>query len=269
MNILYKIGFLLLALIAGFMIITPSIKNENITTDIVIFGVGDADSILIKNKSKTILIDTGLKQDGEVLGDKLRTLGIKTIDYLILTHPDKDHIGGASYILDHFQVETLIQSKLDKGTKGQIRIKESLDKNPVHQIRLIEDYTFALGDLEVTIYAPKQEFYKKDNDYSLVTLIKDRQLNYLFAGDAEKKLLKEMIHKELPVINIYKVPHHGRWNNSSEEMIQKISPEFSVITNDRADEKVIKALKGEGSKIFYAFDQDIYFSSNGETIKFQ
>jgi len=48
MNVFYKIVFLLLALIVGFMIIIPSIQNQKITTDIVIFGLGSADSIFSK-----------------------------------------------------------------------------------------------------------------------------------------------------------------------------------------------------------------------------
>lgn len=188
---------------------------------------------------------------------------------MILTHPDKDHIGGTSYILDEFQVKNLIQSKLDKATKGENRIKKSLEKKPVNNIILLEDYKFALEDLEVIIYAPMEESYKKSNNYSLVTLIKDRNLNYLFAGDAEKTLLKELIGKDLPTIDLYKVPHHGKWNSNSEEIIKKISPQISIITNNMGDEKLINALELENSKIFYAFDEDIFFYSNGREIEYK
>lgn len=269
MNTYFKVGFLILVLVFGFFMISPFVKDAQVGTDIVFFGAGHADSLLIKNKAGNILIDTGLKEDREVLGDKLKTLGVKTIDYMILTHPDKDHIGGASYILDNFQVENLIQSKLEKGSKAETRIKKSLDKKPVNNTILEEDYEFSLGDLQVLIYAPQEDSYKKSNDYSLVTLIRDRDLNYLFAGDAEEELLAELLEKDLPPIDIYKLAHHGKWNGNSEEMIERISPGITVVTSDKADKRILDALEGEGSKMYYAFDEDISFFSDGREIEYR
>lgn len=267
MNKTMTIGFLILVVIFGVIIMKPTLSNERLLTEMVFFGAGDADSMLIKNKSQTILIDAGLKSEREILGDKLRALGVKTIDYVILTHPDKDHIGGASYILDNFQVKNLIQSNLDKGTSRELRIKKSLETRPANNIKVDEDYSFTLGDLEVTIFVPREDSYKKDNDYSLVTLIKDRQLNYLFAGDAEKIGLAELMDRDLPVIDLYKVPHHGKYNSHSIEAIERLSPKFSVITNKQGDKEVVEALELVGSQIFYAFDQDLVFSTDGEKIK--
>lgn len=198
MNKYYKLGFLVLVLIFGFLIISPMIKDFDKGTEIIFFGAGDADSILIKNKSGNVLIDTGLKEDREALGDKLRLLGVRTIDYMILSHPDKDHIGGASYVIDNFDVKNLIQSKYEKGTKGEKRIKKSLNNSSVNNMVLTEDYDFKVGGLEFSIYAPREEYYDKSNDYSLVAHVKDRDLNYLFTGDAEKTLLKELLEIDYP-----------------------------------------------------------------------
>ncbi len=235
-------------------------------TEIVFFGAGDADSMLIKNKEGTILIDSGLKADREILGDKLKLLGVNRIDYMILTHPDKDHIGGASYILDNFVVENLIQSNYKKGTKAELRIENSLKDKSTNNMTMKQDYKFSLGDLEIFIYAPREESYKKSNDYSLVTLIRDGELDYLFAADAEEILLEELLKREIPDIDLYKLPHHGKWNSNSEEMIKKISPEIGVITNKKADERVISALEDLGTEYYYVYDEDLYFYSDGVEI---
>lgn len=267
MNIFSKVGFLLVILIFGFIIISPLVEEFEVGTEIIFFGAGDADSILIKNKTGTILIDAGLKENRELLGDKLRTLGVRRIDYMILTHPDKDHIGGASYILDNFKVENLLQSKLKKGSKAETRIEKSLAKKPINTMVIEEDYEFSLGGLDISIYAPIKDSYKKSNDYSLVTEIRDRDLAFLFAGDAEKKLLEELLARDLVEMDIYKLPHHGRWNSNSEEMIEKTSPKIAVITSDKADERIVAALEKEGSRLHYAFDNDIYFYSDGSKIE--
>ena len=96
MNIYIKMGFLIIVLVFGFLVISPMLRKMDEGTEILFFGVGNADSMLIRNKKGIVLIDSRLKSDREILGDKLRVLGVKKIDYMILTHPDKDHIGWAS-----------------------------------------------------------------------------------------------------------------------------------------------------------------------------
>lgn len=145
MNKLYKLGFLVLLLVFGYFLISPMIRDRDLGTEIVFFAAGDGDSILIKNKDGVILIDTGLKENRVILGDKLKTMGISTIDYMILTHPDKDHIGGASYILDNFQVKNLLQSSFIKGSKAETRIGKSLKAKPINNLILEEDFNFQVG----------------------------------------------------------------------------------------------------------------------------
>ena len=68
MNIFFKIGFFVLVLIFGFMLILPAVEEDSIGVDIVFFGQGEADSMLIKNKDGAVLIDTGYRQGRESLG---------------------------------------------------------------------------------------------------------------------------------------------------------------------------------------------------------
>lgn len=267
MKTFYKIGFLILVLIFGYLMISPMIRDFDIGTEIRFFGVGDADSMLIRNRAGTILIDTGYKEDREKLADKLRVLGIRKIDYLILTHPDKDHIGGASHILDNFKIDYLIQTDYKKGSKAEARLEKSLAGSSAKNILVKKDYNFQLGELDILIYAPEEDYYDKSNDYSLVTLIRDRDLNYLFAGDAEEILMGELLEKDLAEIDIYKLPHHGKWNEKSEAVIEKLSPKIGLVTNDSADDRIVAALEGQGADIYYAYDEDIYFYSDGKTIE--
>lgn len=264
-----KIGFIMLVAITGFLLLIPIISTKNNRTKIVFFGLGKSDSIYIENGNKNMLIDAGLKEDKEKLILKLEALRVKKLDYVILTHPDKDHIGSASYILDHFEIGQLIQSKHFKATKREARIAKVIEEKTIKNILAKEDIEFNLGDLKVIILAPKKDKYKKDNDYSLVTLIEDGSLNHLFAGDAEKELLDELFELELPKIDLYKVPHHGRKNENSVKLIEKIQPEYSVITNYEEDGEIDDLLRDEGSNIMYVFEKDLTFFSDGEKIKFK
>ena len=112
----------------------------------------------------------------------------------------------------------------------------------------------------------KSEDLEKSNDHSINMLVKDRELNYFFAGDSEKLLLGELIEKEIPEIELYKVAHHGRKNSNSKEFIEKIKPQHSVITNSQEESEVADILESVNSQIYYAFDKDIHFSSDGTKV---
>lgn len=235
-------------------------------TDIIFFGLGEAGSILIKNKSQTIFIDTGHKRDKKILADKLRTLGIRKIDYMILTHPVKDHIGGASYLIDNLAVDTIIQSSYIKNSKDEARLKNSLSQKNIKEIILEDDYHFDLGDLKIDLILPEWDEFEKSNVHSINAIVKDREMNYFFADVAEKGLLAELIERELSEIDLYKVAHHGRKNSNSKEFIHKISPQYSVITNSIEESEVSQILEDSGSEIHFTFDKDVYFYSNGKKL---
>ena len=78
--------------------------------EIDILSTGKSDFILIECEGKFIVIDTGFYENSTVINDYLNYKGIEEIEYLILTHNDKDHIGGAPTILDNFKIKNLIQA---------------------------------------------------------------------------------------------------------------------------------------------------------------
>ena len=267
MKKIYKLTFLIVMIALISVIFNATLSYEKDVTEIIFFAAQKGDSILIKSKDKSILIDTGLKEDREILADKLRQKKIRKIDYLILTHPDKDHIGGASHIINNFQVENLIQSEYRKNNKAELRIDKAISNKDINNVILREDLTLTLNNLEVEIYASKKDKSKKANDYSLVTLIKDRDLNYLFAGDAEALLLDELVNKDLPEIDVYKVAHHGRFNENTEAFIKKINPKVSIVTNEETEDKTLNALEEINSIVYNVFREDLVISTDGKEIK--
>lgn len=264
-----KFSFLFIIIITAFFLIMSACFYTADKTNIVFFGMGKADSIYIENGSENMLIDTGLKSDKKTLSLKLQALKVRKLDYLILTHPDKDHIGAASYILDEFEVGEIIQSNHTKGTKREARIQKVIEEKNIKNARLTEDRLIELGKLKVKIITPEKEKYKKDNNYSLLTLIEDGDLNYLFSGDAEKKLLDEILELDLPTIDLYKVAHHGQKNSNSEKFIQKISPKYAIMTNFKEAGEIDDLLEAEGSNIIYVSEKDLSFYSDGEELKFK
>lgn len=265
-----KILFLTVVILIGYFLVKPLIKSGGANTEMTFFGLGKADSILIQNGEKNILIDTGEKKHEEILVNKLKVLDVNKIDYLILTHPDKDHIGGASKIIDTFEVGQIFQTSFQKGSKAQSSLEKSIEEKKVKTTIPKEVTDIKLGSLNCTIYPANKDEYKKSNDYSLVMLVNDDKLNYVFAGDAEKKRINELLKIDFPKIDLLKVPHHGRANSSSTKLIEKLSPTYAVITNyeSEADEEVLNSLEKEKTKYFYTSQKDIHFLSDGEKLQF-
>lgn len=202
----------------------------NSNFEVVMFEVGEADCHLIKypyNKN-TILIDTGkneYKIKNEVI-PYLKSIGIKKIDYLIITHGDEDHIGGSITLINNFQVKNVI---LNKGTFTDIEkelIKNLNKKKIPYQININK-----INLSNHTIYLLNNTKYNNENDNSIIIYFTYQKYKFLYMGDAsittEDNLLENY---NLNNISILKVGHHGSNTSSSKDFISQINPSISLIS---------------------------------------
>lgn len=202
----------------------------NSNFEVVMFEVGEADCHLIKypyNKN-TILIDTGkneYKIKNEVI-PYLKSIGIKKIDYLIITHGDLDHIGDSITLINNFQVKNVI---LNKGTFTDLEkelIKNLNKKKIPYQININK-----INLSNHTIYLLNNTKYNNENDNSIITYFTYQKYKFLYMGDAsittEDNLLENY---NLNNISILKVGHHGSNTSSSKDFISQINPSISLIS---------------------------------------
>lgn len=202
----------------------------NSNFEVVMFEVGEADCHLIKypyNKN-TILIDTGKNQykiKNEVI-PYLKSIGIKKIDYLIITHGDEDHIGGSITLINNFQVKNVI---LNKGTFTDLEkelIKNLNKKKIPYQININK-----INLSNHTIYLLNNTKYNNENDNSIITYFTYQKYKFLYMGDAsittEDNLLENY---NLNNISILKVGHHGSNTSSSKDFISQINSSISLIS---------------------------------------
>lgn len=226
----------------------------------------DADCILVQQGEVNLLIDTGEKQDAQKVASYLKAKDVSTIEFLILTHPDADHIGGAVDIIENFKVKNIIQPHYSKSNEQLDMLNVKIETQGIPIIYPTLTRKFSVGEMNIFVYPPLEKHYTKDNNYSLATLIVHGEVNMLFPGDAERKRLEELLLIKWQKIDLYKVPHHGRASTNSEEFTRAISPTYAVITSKIADEIIIKTFEDVNTEVFYTGTGDKVFHSNGDVL---
>ncbi len=236
--LLFKIKYVYLLLVLLF--INKSIHYANFPS-VEFMDVGQGDSILIRlTNNKNILIDTGgvLKYETEykkanefsIGRDRiipyLKSIGLSSIDYMILTHGDMDHIGGAFDLVNDFKIENVIfncgeVNDLEKELKKVLENKNIKYHSCIKELN-VEKYNFQFLN---------NKDYDNENDNSIVIYTKINNHKFLFMGDASSKVEEDIISKyNISDIDFLKVGHHGSYTSSSEEFIDSINPKYSLIS---------------------------------------
>lgn len=265
----------ILSVICGFVILTVAVcvgyyilkftKSENGRMNIeFIKTADDADCTLICDDEIAILIDTGEKCDSDAILQKLAEYKVEKLDYLIISHGDKDHVGSARVILDSTRVEKMIVPDYEDDEIEELIAYAGEKQIPV--INPAQNEKIVVGDIIISCFPAKEKQYKKENNYSLVVLITHRDVDMLFAGDAVKKRSKELEQLEWNGIELYKVPHHGRLNDESENLFRLVNPKIAIVTSGSCDEAIINCAKECNSELYFTVPDGVSFVSDGESI---
>ncbi len=192
--------------------------------------VGQGDATLIKVDGHAMLIDAGNNSKGTYVQSYLMKEGISTLDYVIGTHPDADHIGGIDVVIYNFDCDTIIMPDCEKDTKTYDDVIQTM-KNKNYSLTYPKvGTTYKLGDAEFTIIAPNKN-YSNANDNSVGIILKYGNNKFLFTGDAEEQSEQDMINNGIDIsADVYKAAHHGSRTASSESFMKKVNPKYVVIS---------------------------------------
>ncbi|EGT4909928.1 MBL fold metallo-hydrolase [Clostridioides difficile] len=237
--------------------------------------VGQGDSILVQTPTnKNILIDGGDEDSENIIISYLRQKRIKTIDIIIATHPDSDHIGSLDNVIKKFNVNSIYMPEQSTDSEAyQNLINSCTDKNLSIQYLYKNDVLNIDNNINIYVLSPSY-IQEESNLNSIVFKLTFNDNSFLFMGDAEEENEKEILHSfKLNNINFIKIGHHGSNSSSSLEFIKKISPDIAAISCGYKNQyghphrKVIDNLKQNHVSI-YRTDRigDIVFYSDGEII---
>jgi len=220
---------------------------------VTVLDVGQGDSAIIETKNHVVLLDTGPQTRYQNAGRNvvypwLKKLGIKKIDFLILTHPDIDHTGGFDYLKKNIPIKTVIENS----------------RGFIYEKMVIDDVVFEL------VYPP----FLEDNNKSILLKITHQNHAMLFMGDAEKKV-EEWLMIENPEFcrsELIKIGHHGSKSSSDPVFIQAVHPKIALISVGKhnafhhPNEEVLNTLAQENIEIYRTDIMGTVQISMGETV---
>jgi len=273
--IFYILGVLSFANILAWLVVFDLAKAQFLEVNF--FDVGQGDTVFIETPQRhRILIDGG---PSSIILEKLSkemSFWDRTIDLIILTHPEADHLSGLNEVLKRYKVENILWTGIVRDTaeykewlklineeKAKIFLAKAGQKISTRNVFL--ELLFPFENLE------GKEF-KDSNNTSIVGKLVFGDISFLFTGDIYKEVEKELIDGGVDVdSDILKISHHGSKTSTSEEFLKEVSPEIAVISVGKNNsynhphQEVLEVLSKYGINVLRTDEQgDIKIISDGK-----
>ncbi|MGI6097120.1 MAG: DNA internalization-related competence protein ComEC/Rec2 [Dethiobacteria bacterium] len=219
--------------------------NRNL--EVVFLDVGQGDAVFVSTPCGIeILIDGGgspayLGEDVAGTGSRvllpfLRHRGVKELDILFISHPHEDHFGGLFHILGELSVKMLLTS-VDRGDSPYYEelLQLAGEQGVEHRYLTAGDRLRFRSGVEMHVLGPPSPLFQVTgsdiNNNSLVLRLDYGETSFLFTGDIEEAAIRELLKYEETLLpsSVLKIPHHGAYNPSLADFLERVAPETAVI----------------------------------------
>ncbi len=218
-------------------------------------SLGKADAILILSDGEAMLIDAGYTEQGTTVTEYLKKQGVAKLKYLVMTHADKDHVGGMAEVIRSIPVEQVYLSPKKENSPEYAAMVQALNstKTPYSFPELLS--AFSLGKATFTVLAPGEKALAQgsDNDSSIVLRLVYGERTALLMGDALSRTEKEMRENGYELAaEVLKVGHHGQGDATTKKFVREVAPLYAVITcssEEEPDRDVLSVLRAFSAEV--------------------
>ena len=193
--------------------------------------VGQGDCSMFFDKNSTVVVDAGTTESGEATLEYIRRY-TDTLDYLILTHPHEDHIGGAAELIEGLRVKNVLMTDAASDTYTFTHLLDVIESGNVNVMQAKAGEQLEAGGMKITVLAPLSAF-DNYNNYSMVVRIDYGAVSAVVTGDAEKASDRLMLKKWGSAglrADVLKLAHHGSSTSTSKNFLEAVDPKWAVIS---------------------------------------
>lgn len=257
-------------------LVYQALAFESGVLQVVFLDVGQGDSIFIQTPSgKQILIDAGKYTDIGSLVAPYMSLNDRSLDMIIATHPDVDHIGGFISLVNEYDIDVFVHSGLLAGAREYQELAHTINEHHIPTVVGVSGSRIFLDkNVSLDILSPYPGFYSDEaNEYSLVMRLVYGETSLMLTGDAtifNEYDLVSMYGENLES-NILKLGHHGSKTSTSELWLDSVHPQSAIISrgcNNRFGHPHNEVVDRITERNIEMFDTcllgDIVFESDGE-----
>lgn len=250
--------------------------------------VGQGDGIYVSAEGLNMLYDGGSTDVSEVgryrIYPFLKSHGITKLDYIFVSHTDKDHVSGILELIkmgdSSLKINTLVMP-LAEGINEDDNYKMLCDSARDNGIRIVYadagDFNISKENLYISCVSPhKNGKYSDINSASAVYRVEYKNFSMLMTGDMTQESEKQMADSDVRHVNCLKVAHHGSKTSSGSEFIEKLNPDIALISCGRDNKfghpasKTIETLERSGCDIYgtdISGQISIYYDKNRYVLK--
>ena len=243
--VVFAIGFFGVetGVIGGNSALVPLVDDEN-AFSLHVIDMGQGDALLLSKDGKYALIDAGEtmspseRESREAIFAYLDSLGVKKLEFLLLTHQDYDHIGSALDVLKRYDVGVVYDNGVEHTSKTYENLMAYLVEEDVNYkvVRDGDKVTSPWPEVMIEVVSPPQDLIysgkKADvNENSIVLKVTYGSVSYLLTGDAEEKAEEYILSTKTDIdADILKAGHHGSSSSSTKSFLAKVTPDVITIS---------------------------------------
>jgi len=241
-------------------------------------GQGDASFIQAANGNQ-VLIDGGPNR--KILNELSKVMPFydRTIDVVIESHPDSDHIAGLIDVLKNYKIKAVVESGAVSDSSGYLELERLIEDKGIKKFILNSGSKIDLGDgvyLDVLLPPSNVDTSKMSpHDAMLVLKLNYGNNSFLFTGDMEEKMESYLVFNGKDIkSDVLKVGHHGSKTSSSELFLSRVSPRYAIISVGKDNKyghpykEVLERLKRMNISVFRTDEMGrIDVISDGENLK--
>lgn len=238
--------------------------------------VGQGDATLITCGEHAMLIDAGDNSKGTAVQLYLKKQGVTTLDYLIGTHPDADHIGGLDVIITKFDCGMVMMPEIEREITTYRDVISAMEYRGYQNTPPVVGHEYSLGEAFFTIVAPTKYDEEEYNNSSIGIMLQHGENRFLFVGDAENAAEADMLSTGLELqADVLKVGHHGSSDSSGDSFLKAVNPQYAVISCGAGNDyghphtSTLHALKKRQIQVYRTDEQgSVVVTSDGQNLTF-